>query len=499
MIYYFTITILFISFLKKYIGSTYALDKPDYRKQHKALTPQIGGLVFGPLLLFIFWFLELVPTWYLVGGIISIILGASDDVKHVPWKIKLFVQIIICLYLSFIFWGQFESITFYNYIINLPQVGLLIIFIIWFIGIYNAVNLLDGLDGLAGGFMLLITLGLSVSNSSIFSEINGIFALVLLGFMIYNQRPAMLFMGDAGSLFLGYHVAVLPLLYIENFSSSNSLIITPFLLFAFFLQADTTRVFLTRIVDKKSPMTADTIHFHHLILQQSSSYLASITSIYLVTLLSVIVGITSFIHPLSSNIMVMHLAFLLFFILTPPVETYVPLISKIIDPFYSWQKTSRLTKPLLFRTIFMIVLLFSQLFSFYYNKNIFSLFNWLDIVAFISLSVFVILNRDKKFTMYIIQIVLILIFLEIYWLQDIGTLSKIFSTLLLVSLIIFSLQKRIGCNFNKFSSLDILFAIVCFGGIILNFLGYLFSSWFFISLFSLWFASSFILRRTIYV
>ena len=112
---------------------------------------QIGGLVFGPLLLFIAWWSGLAPQWYLIGGGVSILLGTVDDNRHVPWQIKFTVQLALAAYLSIIFWGHFEAITFYNLSFSVSQIGLLVIFLFWFIGIYNAVNLLDGLDGLAGG------------------------------------------------------------------------------------------------------------------------------------------------------------------------------------------------------------------------------------------------------------------------------------------------------------------------------------------------------------
>ena len=96
-------------------------------------------------------------------------------------------------------------------------------------------------------------------------------------------------------------------------------------------------------------MTADTIHFHHLILQQSGSYLASTGSIYFITMLSVIISIMRFQKTLPDNAMISHIALLLFFILVPPVETYVPFISNAIKPLYSWQQKDQDRKPFLYR------------------------------------------------------------------------------------------------------------------------------------------------------
>ena len=113
---------------------------------------------------------------------------------------------------------------------------MLFIFIIWFIGIYNAVNLLDGLDGLAGGFLFILSVGLSITQIGVFSTYNGIFAIIILSFLIFNQRPSKLFMGDAGSLFLGFHVAVLPLLYSESIQLYESISMTPFILLSSYFE-----------------------------------------------------------------------------------------------------------------------------------------------------------------------------------------------------------------------------------------------------------------------
>ena len=318
-ILFFSVSIIITWVVFQLIGKNYALDHPNLRKRHRSSVPQIGGLVFGPLLLFIAWWLGLAPGWYLICGLVSILLGAADDVRHVPWQVKLIVQLALATYIATIFWGSFDTITFYNYSIPVTQISILLIFLFWFVGIYNAVNLLDGLDGLAGGFMVLVCIGAALAGGGPFAQLNLVLATLLLGFLVFNQRPAKLFMGDAGSLFLGFHTAVLPLLFAENNQAIKTLNMTPFVLLASYLIADTTRVFFTRLVARKSPMTADTIHFHHLILQQSGSYLVSILSIYVFTLILTIIAVISFQNVFSANAMLAHLSLLLIFILSPPI------------------------------------------------------------------------------------------------------------------------------------------------------------------------------------
>ena len=499
MILYFSISIIFNSILFNLLGRFYALDHPDSRKRHGSSIPQIGGLGFGPLLLLICWWLDLLPGWYLIGGLASILLGTMDDLNHVPWQIKLMVQLILTAYIANIFWGRFNIITFYNLSFSVSQIGLLSIFLIWFIGIYNSVNLLDGLDGLAGGFMLLLCIGLGMSDSGVFSQLNSIFAVILLGFLVFNQRPAKLFMGDAGSLFLGFHIAVLPLLFVESNSTIETLNMTPFILLASYLVADTTRVFLTRLAAKKSPMTADTIHFHHLILQQSGSYLSSILSIYLVTIISVMSAVFSFHNILSTNVMLGHLSLLLIFILTPPVQSYVPIVTRILRPFYSWQKNIKKTSPFLFRTLFIVTLLIGLLFSLFVYCDLTAIVKWQNGLAVFLLLVFIFLNREGKIAMYAVQLGLILLFAEVNWKTELSMFIKLFSILLIVSYMIFILERRKGCNISKFSSLDLLMILISFGGMCISALGFPVSVWFFLPLLSIWFGLRFIFLRTFYL
>jgi len=491
-------TPLGLALLLKLFGKNFALAHPSFRKKHLKVRPQIGGLVFGPSLLIVVWYLNLAPHWYILGGGISILLGTIDDNCHVPWQIKFITQLTLAIYLSLIFWGRFENITFYNFSFSISQIGLLFIFLFWFIGIYNAVNLLDGLDGLAGGFMLLLCLGLSLFGAGNFDTLNIILAIILLGFLVFNQRPGKIFMGDAGSLFLGFHTAVLPLLLLETTPLVNTLNTTPFVLLVSYLIADTTRVFFTRIISGKSPMTADTIHFHHIILQNSGSYLSSIGSIFFITSISVIGAVFSLHIELTVNFMLIHLALLLFFILTPPIQTFVPLISKAIGPLYNWQKGEQGATPHVFRTKFMGLLLGGLIISLCLNIHQLDIINWQNGIGMLLLLIFILIYRKDPMAKNVIQLGIILLFAELYWDNKLGIITKLFTIFIMISYIVFTLEKRIGCKISKFSTLDLLLILIVFGGVTLALLGFTISIWFFLTMFSLWFGTSFLLNRTIF-
>ena len=498
LIFIFSISLFTFWCVYIFFGKQFALDYPNSRKHHQRAMPQIGGLIFGPLFLFFIGWFELAPYWYIIGGIISILIGAFDDICYVPWQFKLLVQLLLVAFLTYTFWDRFNQISFYNYTFTLNPLMLVTIFVIWFVGIYNAVNLLDGLDGLAGGFIFVLLLGIAASGSGNFFQINGMFALIILSFLVFNQRPAKLFMGDAGSLFLGFHIAVLPLLFSDANITRSTVIMTPFVLLSSYLIADTSRVFFTRLANKKSPMTPDTIHFHHLILQQSGSYLAATGSIHFTTLLSVIVAIFSFELSLSSNVMLAHLTLLMLFILIPPVKIYMPFLTQIIKPLYIWQKSDHSRKPLLIRTLFILLMFLGLIFSFFVYYDLSAIYDRYHLLGLGLLLFFCLFNIRDKMTMYVIQLTLIILFVEIASIIEFGILTKLFTALLSVSYFIFTLERRNGCKISNFSTLDLLMIQISFGGIIISILGFPISSWFFITMFAIWFSSRFIFYRTFY-
>ena len=101
------------------------------------------------------------PIWHTLGCLLSILIGALDDHYNISWKIKLIAQLFIVSFLVFIFWGNFTGLVFYEYSLTISQHVLFFSFVVWFVGIYNAVNLIDGLDGLASGFIIIFLLALS--------------------------------------------------------------------------------------------------------------------------------------------------------------------------------------------------------------------------------------------------------------------------------------------------------------------------------------------------
>jgi UDP-N-acetylmuramyl pentapeptide phosphotransferase/UDP-N-acetylglucosamine-1-phosphate transferase len=148
------------------------------------------------------------------------------------------------------------------------------------VGITNAFNLIDGIDGLAGGigFMSLVTLGIFLTMSGDVNTALIAFALAggILAFMYFNLNPARIFMGDTGSLVLGFAIAVLcvRLMQVNIFAANPILPHAPVFVLGIVLVPvfDTIRVFAIRIWNGKSPFSPDKIHIHHLLTNQGFSH-----------------------------------------------------------------------------------------------------------------------------------------------------------------------------------------------------------------------------------
>lgn len=188
-----------------------AVDRPDARRVHKGVIPRLGGLaIFGAFFLSVLvtntvWNIEFIG--FLTGAIWIVALGIADDFWQIPARWKLVGQIIAAGILV-LTGSQVQWLTnpfgdyFYLEWLSIPFT------IFWIVSMINVVNLLDGLDGLAAGIVAIAAL--TVMIVSILQQFWPIALLMAalagacLGFLVYNFNPAQIFMGDTGSMFLGY-------------------------------------------------------------------------------------------------------------------------------------------------------------------------------------------------------------------------------------------------------------------------------------------------------
>jgi len=355
-----SLTVWFSAFLMK-VGPHWLIDLPAERKIHDRPVPRTGGIAIGAVYFLGILILDLGPSlwWYLAGGTAIYALGALDDYKHISWQIKLMVQLVVASLIIYRFLGEVSSISFFSSNLNFSTVGLIAIFLIWFVGILNAVNLIDGMDGLAGGFMVLTTVFAVIigilNDAGSFAVMNATLLGTLCGFLLFNQKPAKFFMGDSGSLLLGYHVACLPLLFHQSVDGGSVLTITPFLILASFLIMDTTRVFFSRLLKRQNPMTADTIHLHHLMFRETNSYMGTLIPIFVLAWVTGIGATLYFQYGFGFLAMQLFLLVLVLFVLIPPAPFYVPFTSRVIS-YATKLKTSRFNSKYLFRIRFLPIL-----------------------------------------------------------------------------------------------------------------------------------------------
>jgi UDP-GlcNAc:undecaprenyl-phosphate GlcNAc-1-phosphate transferase len=425
-----------------------------------------------------------------LGGVTLFVLGFLDDRKSIRWPFKLVVQLFVSFIIIFRFLETVESVSFFNRVLNFSTIGLSAVFFIWFVGILNAVNLIDGMDGLAGGFMALTTVSAIIigilNEANLFLTLNASMLGVLTGFLLFNRKPARYFMGDSGSLLLGYHVACLPLLYHQSMNGGAILQITPFLILSSFLIMDTTRVFFSRALRRENPMNADTIHLHHLVLRETKSYVGTLIPIFVVTLITGIGSISFFLYGFGYLAMQLFILILVIFIITPPVPFYVPLASRLTQTV-ARLKTSRFSNKHLFRIRYLSFLGAAYLICLgikYYQPSIIQILNPTLIIGLGALLLFALLGdlQDESFQAGLILAVLfqILLLFSSGSLNDLMLLDYLRLICLTLMVIIVGanyVENSRHLGFEFWSVIDLLIFLIFTGLVVLRLNGLDISLW----------------------
>jgi Fuc2NAc and GlcNAc transferase len=236
---------------KKFAIHSGIVSNPNYRTLHESPIPSGGGVVFSLIFLiaiFLTWqsLLFLTSLWLILGlgGFLTALFGFIDDVKNIGAKFKLLIQILLSSWA--VFWLYSDNVLILNWIPFFITFPSLLFLMIWMM---NAYNFIDGVDGMAasGAIFVSLTLALVLHLNSNSIELMSIFILLaasVSGFIFYNWPPATIFMGDAGSAFLGFIFGSLLL-----FSTLNEYIsIWSWLtVFGYFI-ADTTVTQIARVI-----------------------------------------------------------------------------------------------------------------------------------------------------------------------------------------------------------------------------------------------------------
>ncbi|MFI3225931.1 MAG: MraY family glycosyltransferase [Clostridia bacterium] len=275
--------------VKKFARAVGAIDVPkDDRRMHKKPIPRLGGLAifFGFLFSFlIFGTIDSQMKTVLLGAVIIVILGIIDDIVPLDAKFKFIVQIIAAI-IPVVGGLKIERMTNFIPFTNNPYIDFGIfsipITILVIVGITNAVNLIDGLDGLAVGVSTISSFTmLTIAFITLQPEIAILLAALAgacVGFMPYNFNPAKIFMGDTGSTFLGYILATVSIMGLFKYYAIVSFAV-PFLILGLPI-FDTAFAMVRRIMHGQSPMQADRGHVHHKLIDMGFTQKQTVAILY---------------------------------------------------------------------------------------------------------------------------------------------------------------------------------------------------------------------------
>ena len=256
------------------------VDRPDgERKLHTRPTPALGGIgvfagsvaglvaagVAAPLLGVPGFGL---PVVIVVGGVVMFATGLWDDLRGLGFKSKLAIELVVAYALLVSDRALLIDLTAVPFVGADPYTHALFaipVTLLWIVGVMNAINLIDGIDGLAAGVAVIALASLAAAFGGMNDATLLVVAFVitggLLGFLRYNLNPASIFMGDSGSLFVGFVLAVYTL---SGTGHPNSLVALAIPLVALGLPIfDTVLSMLRRVIGRQAIMAPDRDHIHH--------------------------------------------------------------------------------------------------------------------------------------------------------------------------------------------------------------------------------------------
>jgi UDP-GlcNAc:undecaprenyl-phosphate GlcNAc-1-phosphate transferase len=286
-----------------------AIDRPGDRKVHATAVSRLGGIaVWGAVASVVALaaglgvldgaaFARVRVTWPLlaVGSAILTFVGVVDDVRGLHARTKLLAQVAaaaLVVAAGCVIREATNPITGASVALGPVAVPLTML---WVIGVTNALNLIDGLDGLAAGVGLIVSgtlclISLTAGRTDV-AMLSGILAGALVGFLYFNFNPATIFLGDSGSLFLGYALAVLSLESAHK-GATAVLVLAPILALGVPLM-DTTLTVFRRLVSSASLMEADRDHIHHRLIALGLSHRRAVLVLYAACLLGNVAAVFS--------------------------------------------------------------------------------------------------------------------------------------------------------------------------------------------------------------
>lgn len=280
----FTVAVTVTPLIKKFAVKIGAVDKPNSRKIHVQLMPRLGGL--GIFIGVIAGYLYLRPTAFymtevIIGAFIIVLVGILDDRFTLQARYKFLGQLVAAITVA--------SSGLLISKITLPFFGLIYldywsypVTVLWIVGVTNAINLIDGLDGLAAGVSSIAMTSILImafsDNQFIVVSLCVILIGSTLGFLIHNFYPASIFMGDTGALFLGYSISIISMMGLFKNITLFSFII-PIIVLAIPI-FDTLFAIVRRLLNRRSIAAPDKMHLHYCLVDLGFSHRKSVLLIY---------------------------------------------------------------------------------------------------------------------------------------------------------------------------------------------------------------------------
>lgn len=278
------VTMSLIPPLMRAAGSLNVLDVPGERKQHAGAIPCVGGIAMavGACLPLALWLpMDRLLASYLAASITMVGFGVWDDRAALSPTVKLAGQLICVSIVVFVGGVTIGSYTLVERV-TLPDIVSVPLTILFLLGVTNAINLADGLDGLAGGTTLLACCALAALGLTLDMPFVATIALVIVGsivgFLRFNTYPARIFMGDGGSQFLGFTTGVLAIVLTQHVAAPLSAAL-PLLILGLPI-LDTLTVMVLRVLRGQSPFKADRTHLHHKLLALGFDHHEAVAIIY---------------------------------------------------------------------------------------------------------------------------------------------------------------------------------------------------------------------------
>jgi len=270
------LTVLVVNMLRPVAMRIGLVDVPDHRKNHEGAVPLVGGIGMFLALGFSVLTLDMPLSWlraYYAGSLVLIVVGVLDDLHELSPTSRFVSQIIATGIMAL--WGGVVLNDFGHLLVSdvLVDIGVLAVPVTIFasIGVINALNMIDGIDGLSGLLSLVTVVGMGIiahdAGDIHVLKLLGLMAAVLIGFLLFNlrlNRPrALVFMGDAGSMFVGFLLAWF-LITLSQGEQRAMAPVTALWLFALPL-FETLTMMIRRVRHGRSPFSADREHIHHLL------------------------------------------------------------------------------------------------------------------------------------------------------------------------------------------------------------------------------------------